>query len=333
MFQRASSHTRAQTLHYAHKHISTAHMFVPIFKSFIILAVNCTPTLSAPINGELIKRGTGAFGDTWTFSCNSGYALSGPTNVSCLSTAQWSSVAPTCQPVTCAAPNLPGNGTLSCLSMQYQGICNVQCDFGFSLIGVSWIICQANTTWSNAGICSPIHCPEVVSPAFGAVSVSGTVLGSSVSYACSIGYSLSGSQSATCLATGRWSTTAPTCSLITCPVVLAPANSSSGVCSQGLLNSVCNFTCKTGFVLSGSTSIVCRANGQWNASAPTCNPVVCPPFPTVSNAWHSGPVGLAAYNEQVNITCVDGYVLRGNATFRCIYPGLWSAPAPACSRK
>ena len=52
-----------------------------------------------------------------------------------------------------------------------------------------------------------------------------TTLGSSASYACAEGYTLTGSASSTCMATGTW-TAAPRCVVVSCGALSSPANGS-----------------------------------------------------------------------------------------------------------
>ena len=61
----------------------------------MFLAVQC-PALSDPENGAVSTTGTGV-GDTATYTCNSGYELSGSDTRTCQSNGEWSGSAPTCE--------------------------------------------------------------------------------------------------------------------------------------------------------------------------------------------------------------------------------------------
>ena len=56
-----------------------------------------------------------------------------------------------------------------------------------------------------------VDCGSLSSPTNGQISVSSTTFGSTASYTCSSGYSLSGARVRTCQASGQWSGTAPEC--------------------------------------------------------------------------------------------------------------------------
>ena len=58
-------------------------------------AVNCG-TLPNPANGQVNTTGT-TFGQTATYSCNTGYSLVGGSTRTCQATGVWSGSAPTCQ--------------------------------------------------------------------------------------------------------------------------------------------------------------------------------------------------------------------------------------------
>ena len=61
----------------------------------MILAVQC-PALSDPENGAVTTTGTGV-GDTATYTCNSGFEISGSDTRTCQSNGEWSGSAPTCE--------------------------------------------------------------------------------------------------------------------------------------------------------------------------------------------------------------------------------------------
>ncbi|XP_053209960.1 P-selectin-like [Panonychus citri] len=56
----------------------------------------CPQNLMAPTNGFMSNNCIGTIGYTCSFSCASGYTLSGSSSVTCLSPGYWSSSAPTC---------------------------------------------------------------------------------------------------------------------------------------------------------------------------------------------------------------------------------------------
>ena len=65
------------------------------YVSLLSTAVDCSP-LPNPANGQVNTTGT-TFGQTSTYSCNTGYNLIGDSTRTCQATGNWSGSAPTCQ--------------------------------------------------------------------------------------------------------------------------------------------------------------------------------------------------------------------------------------------
>ena len=58
--------------------------------------VGCS-NLANPTNGQFSHTGGATFGQTATYSCNTGYNLVGDSTHTCQATGVWSGSAPTCQ--------------------------------------------------------------------------------------------------------------------------------------------------------------------------------------------------------------------------------------------
>ena len=63
---------------------------------FFTSAVDCG-TLTNPANGKVSYTGRTTYGQTATYSCNTGYNLVGSSTHTCLATGMWSGSEPTCQ--------------------------------------------------------------------------------------------------------------------------------------------------------------------------------------------------------------------------------------------
>ena len=75
--------------------VVTCSNFVWSVASLLFAAVSCG-TLTNPANGQ-VTHTTGMFGQTATYSCDTGYNLVGDSNRSCQATGVWSGSTPTCQ--------------------------------------------------------------------------------------------------------------------------------------------------------------------------------------------------------------------------------------------
>ena len=71
-------------------------MLIIVF--LILTAVDCG-TMTIPANGQVSHTGGTTFGQTATYSCNTGYNLVGSSIRTCQATGVWSGSAPNCQGV------------------------------------------------------------------------------------------------------------------------------------------------------------------------------------------------------------------------------------------
>ena len=102
-----------------------------------------------------------------------------------------------------------GNASV-CIGTPNAASCAPQCELGYTVNGT--YDCVANT-WFGHATCVPNPCsPSLTAPANGAVSSTTGVTGSSSSYSCSAGFTLTGPNTVTCLPSGSWSnSSAPMC--------------------------------------------------------------------------------------------------------------------------
>ncbi len=116
--------------------------------------VSQCPTLIPPLNG-MVTTSSRAIGDTATYTCSTGYTLSGSSTRTCSSSGAWSGTAPTCNTVQCPELPPPSGGTVRLTSrVARSGIAIYSCTTGNNLIGSVTRFCQADGTWSgNAPTC------------------------------------------------------------------------------------------------------------------------------------------------------------------------------------
>ena len=100
------------------------------------------------------RVGVGYEGDTCSFTCNTGYELTGSSERTCQSNAG-SSVS--CIIMECPSSSLPTNSMLaeSC-SSTYQSLCELQCQEGFNGTGNPSYMCNVlsdgSVTWMLVGV-------------------------------------------------------------------------------------------------------------------------------------------------------------------------------------
>ncbi|XP_037680759.1 C4b-binding protein alpha chain [Choloepus didactylus] len=114
--------------------------------------------------------------------------------------------------------------------------------------------------------------------------------GSSVTYTCDPQFSLLGKASISCTVEnkteGVWSPSPPTCEKIICPQpTVSDGSIVSGFRSTYNYKDSVVFTCKKGYILSGSSLIYCEVDKNWHPSPPTCELNGCPGLPDIPHAF------------------------------------------------
>ena len=121
-----------------------------IVLTVILTIVNCPP-LNSPINGMInCSLGDYRYKDTCSFTCNTGYELSGNDTRTCQSNGNWSGLPVSCIIMECPSSSLPMNSMLaeSCNSI-YQSICELQCQEGFNGTGDRLYVCDVLSNESS----------------------------------------------------------------------------------------------------------------------------------------------------------------------------------------
>ncbi|KAM9619237.1 P-selectin-like isoform 7-T7 [Morphnus guianensis] len=310
-------------------------------------AITC-PVLSAPDRGELNcshLHGDFAFGSTCAFSCQMGFALSGPESRECTAMGTWTGDAPRCQAITCPVLSAPHRGHLNCSHVHgdftFGSTCAFSCQTGFALTGPGSRECTAMGTWTgDAPRCEAITCPVLSAPDRGELNCSHLhgdfTFGSMCAFSCQMGFALMGSGSRECTVTGTWTGDAPHCEAIACPVLSAPdwgELNCSHLHGDFAFGSTCAFSCQTGFVLMGSESRECTATGTWTGDAPQCKAVSCPVLDAPSRGQLScfHVYGNFTYNSTCTFSCEEGFVRMGAEVLWCAATGNWTRHPPVCA--
>ncbi len=136
-----------------------------------------------------------------------------------------------------------------------------------------------------------VDCGDLTDPTDGAVNTSsGTTFNMNATYSCNTGYNLNGTNTRTCQADRMWSGNEPSCdstlsslvhyvqcfnclffpAVVTCPALSDPDNGMVDVPNNNF-GTVANYTCNTGYMLTGDVIRVCEVNGDWSGTASTCD--------------------------------------------------------------
>ena len=119
----------------------------------MFLTVSCS-SLTAPDNGmincSLGDDGVPSYEDTCSFTCNTGYELTGSSERTCQGNGSWSGSPVSCIIMECPSSSLPMNSMLaeSCNST-YQSMCELQCQEGFTGTGDPSYVCDVLSNGSS----------------------------------------------------------------------------------------------------------------------------------------------------------------------------------------
>ncbi|KAL1775040.1 C4b-binding protein alpha chain, partial [Sigmodon hispidus] len=157
----------------------------------------------------------------------------------------------------------------------------------------------------------------------------GTVL----KYACHHGFKKVNSSHLICDENGSWIYSI-FCAKKRCRNPGELVNGKVEITTDLFLGSTIEFSCAKGYLLIGSATSRCEAQGKgvdWSDSLPECSP------PEVSNGKHSGrDEDLYIYGSSVTYSCDPGFTLLGNASIVCSVQnktiGVWSPSPPACEK-
>ena len=210
---------------------------------------------------------------------------------------------------------------------QYGARAQYNCSTGYNATsGDGLITCQLNGQWTELSlVCELVNCGDPGVPQNGQAIGNVFTFGSSVEFQCNTGYELTGNTSTFCHANGEWNTSLPYCTLIDCGDPGSPDNGEA-IGTSYTYNSIVMYSCDDGYVLNGSSSLICLT-GEWNASLPNCTLIDCG-YPGSPNNGQAIGTNYT-YNSTVMYSCDDGYILNGSSSLICL-TGQWNDTHPSC---
>uniref|UniRef100_A0A4W5M2D5 Sushi domain-containing protein n=1 Tax=Hucho hucho TaxID=62062 RepID=A0A4W5M2D5_9TELE len=245
------------------------------------------------------------------YVCDEGYELTGDAVWTCLKYGKWDkSSHPRCSLVQCQEPPLDEN------------------HLSYELTTSTALVCLEEGGWNGtAPMCVPAECEEPPSPDHGSVNVTDTSLGSLVKYSCEEGYELEGESVRQCVAGRKWSDVPPVCRPISCG---DPGDIDNGSAEGDsfLYLEVLRYECSSGFVLKGGDTRTCKADGNWDAEKPWCEPISCGSPVVPSDVIVTGKE--YTFNKHVELRCKSGLLLQGPSVSVCQADGTWSHGSPEC---
>lgn len=161
----------------------------------------------------------------------------------------------------------------------------VKCSEGFQMTGSPFVFCLRTSKWelSKLPSCKVVKCNPLKTLANGRMSLAKTSFNGQARFTCDHGFTLIGSDTTTCTATGNWSDEVPFCkSKFECPAVSDPANgilsyaSDSGIIQEKLssypIGTFLEIKCNPGHYIEGENLISCSDQGVWDIEVEDCQP-------------------------------------------------------------
>ena len=108
--------------------------------------VECTTTLLSPSNGNISCNSTGVpqYEDQCSFSCDSGYELTGSSTRQCLSNGSWSGADVTCDILHCnnLTDAVDNSVLVSNCGSEFGSVCSLGCITGYMVVGNNMFTCD-----------------------------------------------------------------------------------------------------------------------------------------------------------------------------------------------
>ncbi|XP_028973250.2 sushi, von Willebrand factor type A, EGF and pentraxin domain-containing protein 1 isoform X3 [Esox lucius] len=269
------------------------------------------------------------------YKCEEGFVLNTTGTLKCMMGGEWtpSPYDIRCVPVRCSKPPGVERGYVSGTNYSFGAMVAYSCDKGFLIRGEKRRTCKADGEWGGVlPVCQPVSClpPPLLKNGF--IQNRGrSVFNSKVTYACDAGYKMTGRPERVCQANRQWSNSdPPVCRILTCdPPPSIPHGQYRGSVFE--VGQKVEYVCDEGYELAGEPVWTCLKYGKWDKSRrPRCSPVQCPEPPLEEN--HLVLRSVDPDTGIVELSCEDGYVLRGAQTLQCTRTQEWNDTFPVCKQ-
>lgn len=181
-------------------------------------------------------------------------------------------------------------------------------------------------------VVAAVHCPSIPPTPGLHVSNHNTKMDTKVVFSCREGQTLVGSQQTSCLPSGNWSADIPICQVTECSDL---SNTTSQFLKAEITGRVvgsrATFSCPTGYGLRGEDSLLCLDTGQWSATVPYCEEVICESPEAPKNGYlQGGHKDTYRGGDVLQFACNNNHMMDGTAIIVCQESSRWSAPVPKC---
>ncbi|XP_047225773.1 membrane cofactor protein-like isoform X2 [Girardinichthys multiradiatus] len=239
------------------------------------------------LKDDFIIQDTFVNGAVVSFACNPGYTSAGGSSKITCSAGVWSPVQLRCERKNCGALEDVNNGYIEYRNgTEFGDTAVVICNQGYIPVGQSVVIrCYVNGWIGRLPVCEAVQC---VTPAG---IVNGTFSPEKefysyrdvVRYSCNKDVILNGSGELTCSKDGTFHPAPPTCVWVECKdPVIENAEFVEGSRPPHRYGASVKYSCKPGYVIEGTSTLMCLLNSQWSSPLPKCTKDRGPTMPTTT---------------------------------------------------
>ncbi|XP_062519220.1 complement factor B-like [Corticium candelabrum] len=182
------------------------------------------PTLTVPSNGHL-NTSNRELGTYVKLTCNSTYAVTGQSIISCQQLGSWSHSIGYCQRISCPSPPTVSNGHFVGNNYYAGYQITLVCNTGYYIPGGrNRFSCSSAGVWSKRSRmhCFAVACGQPATIQDGSFTGVSFHFHDTITYSCNSGYELRGSNVSTCMASGTWSGPTPTCKATASNLQISP---------------------------------------------------------------------------------------------------------------
>ncbi|XP_068442403.1 CUB and sushi domain-containing protein 1a isoform X2 [Clinocottus analis] len=296
-------------------------------------AVSCGNP-GTPAHGRIVFSDGITFGSSVAYACWDGFKTSGLTTRHCTTNGTWTGQPPDCTVIICGDPGPVANGIFLGREFAFNHTVTYRCNPGHLMEppGRSTLLCTKDGTWNQTKpSCKVIQCGPPPQVHHGKVEGTDHSWGSSVGYSCFHGYQLSTPAVLSCEGNGTWTGDVPQC----LPVLCGDSGSPGGGFREGNIfsyRSEVRFYCHTPYLLVGSASRVCQADGMWSGHQPAC---IDPAFNNCRDpgtpAYGIPVMGQGVQvGSKISFKCRKNYHILGSTSRTCLENLTWSGTQPEC---
>ncbi|KAG7257649.1 hypothetical protein CRUP_024968, partial [Coryphaenoides rupestris] len=346
------------TLHHQRNLDRTAprlHSFLAAVQSFgqntFICCLPVSVGTRAPIANGIYLGGQFSYNHTVTYHCSPGNLMepsgAGHNALRCTRDGTWNQTKPACKVISCGDPGSIANGIYLGGQFSYNHTVTYHCSPGNLMepsgAGHNALRCTRDGTWNQTkpackgaktrsqekeGVAVELVVVLLVAVVVhhGKVEGKDQSWGSSVSYSCFHGYQLSSPAVVTCEGNGSWRGDVPQC----LPVLCGDPGSPGGGFREGKIftyRSEVRFYCHPPYLLVGSPSRICQADGTWSGQQPACIARMRSEHRVM--VLHESKM-IVMVGNKISFKCRKNYHILGSTTRTCQENLTWSGTQPEC---